>query len=149
MKKALFLTLLAVLVLALCACGQAGDVTPENGGDNTVTKDGVTIDYGTSDLYTLEDMDAAIAVIREEFDRMEGCELHSLTYAGDEASMNELEYCNTMADREPYVESMLFQSSFRSPKEAIGAWEPDTEYTWTWNLARTEDGEWVLVTYGY
>ncbi len=149
MKKALFLSLLLVLVLALCACGHAGDVAPENGGDTTVTKDGVTIDYGTSDLYTTEDLDEAIAVIREEFDRMEGCELHSLTYAGDEASLEELDYCNSLADRETYVDSLLFRSSFRSPKEAIGAWEPDTEYTWTWSLARTDGGEWVLVTYGY
>ena len=38
----------------------------------------VEIDYGNSELYTQEDMDAAIQVIEAEFATWEGCELHSL-----------------------------------------------------------------------
>ena len=41
-------------------------------------------------------------------------------------------------------------SDFHSPAEGGGAWAPDEEYTdWQWWLAGTEDGDWVLVTWGY
>jgi len=37
-----------------------------------------------------------------------------------------------------------------SPKEGGGAWEPDYEYSdWQWWLARTDGGEWQLITWGY
>ena len=43
-----------------------------------------------------------------------------------------------------------FLSDYHSPVDAVGAWEPDTEYTdWQWWLARTEGGEWELMTCGY
>jgi len=43
-----------------------------------------------------------------------------------------------------------FLSDYHSPVDAVGAWEPDTEYTdWQWWLARTEGGEWELMTSGY
>ena len=48
----------------------------------------VEIDYGNSELYTQEDMDAAIQVIEAEFATWEGCELHSLAYGGDAACTN-------------------------------------------------------------
>ena len=61
----------------------------------------VSIDYGNSTLYSREDMDAAIAEIRKEFDTWEGCELHSISYGSDDACsaenikwMNELEAAN-------------------------------------------------------
>ena len=51
---------------------------------------------------------------------------------------------------EAYAECICFLSDFHSPKKASGAWEKDKEYEdWQWWLARTEGGEWELVTWGY
>ena len=90
-----------------------------------------------------------------EFDTWEGCEMHKLSYAGDEAfSLENLDWLNEIAKEdgkdEAYTECICFLSDFHSPKKASGAWEKDKEYEdWQWWLARTEGGEWELVTWGY
>ncbi len=41
-------------------------------------------------------------------------------------------------------------ADFRSPMEQVGAWEADKEYTdYGWWLARTADGGWDVLTWGY
>lgn len=116
---------------------------------------GVKIDYGTSSIYSKEDMDAAIKIIMKEFESFEGCELHSLSYTSDEegntaeniAWMNQ---CKAKDDPEVFTQCIAFNSSFHSPKTDSGAWNPDEEYTdWSWWLARSDGGEWKLMTYGY
>ena len=111
----------------------------------------VEIDYGMSDLYTAEEMDAAIACIRREFDSWEGCELHSIRYFGDDQCTAEnLEWLNSLGDGPEFTQCIAFVSDFHSPREAVGAWNPDTEYTgWQWWLARTGNGDWELLNWGY
>ena len=67
MKRFLCFLLLPALLLGLMGC-----------------KSQVTIDYGTSTIYTKEDMDEAIRLIRQEFDTWKGCELHSIRYTTDD-----------------------------------------------------------------
>ena len=131
---ALFLGIL-VLTGLLCACGGA--------------QQDVQIDYGDSQVYTTEEMDAAIQVIQDTFADFKGCTLYALTYAGDEVCENELGYCQSLSKGETVTSCMVFHSVFRSPKEGGGAWEADTEYTWSWYLGKLESGKWVLLTYGY
>lgn len=141
-KKAISIGLCLMMVFLFAGCGKA-DMS------------NVKIDYGTSSLYSKEDMDAAIAVIKKQFSSFEGCQLHSLSYKSDEecsrednlAWMNKLEKAND--NREVFTECIAFDSSFHSPKKSSGAWEPDTEYTWSWWLARSEGGAWKLMTWGY
>lgn len=113
--------------------------------------DEVQIDYGTSELYSEDEMDEAIAAICEEFDSWEGCELHSLQYAGDDCSTKEnIDWLNSLGDGHDFTECMEFVSEFHSPAEGGGAWEPDEEYTgWQWWLGRSEGGSWELVSWGY
>lgn len=142
MKKyiALLLALLCTITVSGCSADQAPDVT---------------VDYGSSELYTKEDMDAAIALIEAEFNTWDGCALHSITYGSDDACsaenvawMNDLEAANDA--QETFTQCILFTSNFHSPKEAVGAWEPNTEYTdWQWWLARSDGGDWKLMTWGY
>lgn len=115
----------------------------------------VKIDYGTSAVYSKKDMEAAIKIIKKEFDAFEGCELHSLSYVSDEkcntaeniAWMNRLK---SKDDPEAFTQCIAFDSSFHSPKTDSGAWNPDEEYTgWSWWLARSDGGEWKLMTFGY
>ena len=139
MKKTMRIVFSCMLILSLFGC-------------NSSTKN-VKIDYGTSAIYTEEDMDTAIDQIKETFKSLEGCELHSLSYSSDDvcldqeniAWMNDLEH----ADKQVFTQCIMFNSSFRSPKKGGGAWEANEEYTWSWWLARSEGGEWKLMTYGY
>ena len=116
-----------------------------------VNPDTLTIDYGTSDLYTIEDRTEAAIQIKCKFASFEGCDLHSLRYAGDECSTEEnLRWMNELDPDNNYTQVIEFLSDFHSPKEQVGAWEPDKEYTdYQWWLARTEDGGWQLLTWGY
>ncbi len=111
----------------------------------------VEIDYGDSELYSQADMDAAIALIREEFSGWEGCRLYNVRYAGDECCTEEnLAWMNDLMDGQDFTECIEFLSDFRSPKDAAGAWEPDVDYTgWQWWLARARGGDWQLLTWGY
>lgn len=135
MKKSLPWVLALFLLLVCAACGGKTD--------------DAVIDCGTSERYTAEEIEAAAAVVEQEFKTLEGCELHALTYAGDERSQQELDYYNSLDEGTVYADCIVFDSSFRSPKKGGGAWEADTEYTWSWILTREEGGDWTLLTYGY
>ena len=89
MKK--YLLFLGIIGLfSLTACGKQ------------VKMSDVTIDYGSSSIYSKEDMDAAIKAIKTVFKDFDGCELHSISYSSDDqcstpdhiAWMNELEAAN-------------------------------------------------------
>ena len=116
-----------------------------------VNETDVDIDYGTSDLYTEEELAEAAVQIKCEFASWEGCELHSLKYAGDECNTGEnIEWLDSLADGTKYVGAAEFTADFHSPVEGGGAWEADEEYTdYQWWLGRTKDGGWDLLTWGY
>lgn len=142
MKKIIISLFCLLMVLLFAGCGK-GDITE------------VKIDYGTSSVYTKEDMDSAIKLIKKEFISFEGCELHSLSYMSDEDCnnadnikwMNEL---RTDDNKEVFTQCIAFVSDFHSPKNGGDAWYADKEYTgWTWWLARSDGGEWKLMSWGY
>ena len=109
------------------------------------------IDYGNSSLFTYREMDRAIEKILEEFNTWEGCEMHSIRFAGDDCSNKEnLDWLNFLREGHDFTQCIGFMSDFHSPKEAYGAWEADIEYRdWQWWLGSTDDGDWELVTWGY
>jgi len=81
MKRFLCFLLLPALLLGLMGC-----------------KSQVTIDYGTSTLYTKADMDEAMQLIRQEFDTWKGCELHSIRYLSDDSCNDKnLSWMNELA----------------------------------------------------
>ena len=65
-----------VLVLLFAGCGKDGDTSK------------VEIDYGASSVYSKEEIDSAIEIIKKQFASFEGCELHSLSYMPDEECNN-------------------------------------------------------------
>lgn len=108
-----------------------------------------SIDYGNSEMYSQQDMDAAIKLITDEFYSWDGCKLYSISYTSDSLCQRELDYCNTLADEGvSYTECMVFRTHFRSPIFGGGGWNENTVYDWSWYLARTQNGEWELLTWG-
>ena len=113
----------------------------------------LTIDYGDSRLYTEEDLEEAAIQIKCRFAFFDGCELHSLRYAGDDFNTEEnIAWMNSLDEGRDYIQTAKFLSDFHSPVDpgAESAWEPDQEYTdYEWWLARAADGGWQLLTWGY
>ena len=94
-------------------------------------------------------MDAAIALIEDEFYSWESCRLYSISYTSDEYCENDIGYVNTLADSGVvYTDCIVFRMRFRSPIMGGGGWNANFEYDWSWYLARTQDGEWELLTWG-
>ena len=142
MKKVISVIIAVISVFLLMGCGskKASDVA---------------IDYGHSEIFSQEDMDTAIQLIKEEFSKWDGCELHKIAYSADEECnadniswMNNLEAANDA--KETFTQCIMFTSELKKKKKGGGAWNPDQEYTdWQWWLARSDGGQWNLITWGY
>ena len=111
----------------------------------------VAVDLGESKYYTPEELKEAVVQIKCKFASFDGCELHSIRYAGDESCTEEnLKWMNELNPEGNYTQAAQFLMDFHSPKEQVGAWEADREYTdYQWWLARSEVGAWELLTWGY
>lgn len=114
--------------------------------------DGVDLSYSSS-LYLKSDFENAVEAITATFNSFgsDAGTLYELTYKGDDYSENELDYCNKLKgnDEPLYTDCMVFGSLFHTEKNAGGAWNSDSDYTWDWYLARNNGGEWKVVSYGY
>lgn len=108
----------------------------------------VKIDYGSSELYSNEEMDDAIDLICDKIDSWVGVKLYSVSYAYDDWCVEELAKINEGTDHADYTECIVFRSHFRTPFWAGGAWMANTDYYWNWYLVRIDDGPWQLHGYG-
>lgn len=142
-KIVTFSVLFFVLVL-MTACGKTA-----------AEKAGATVDYGESQLYTREEMDKAIDLIFDEFNKWDGCKMGDIRYAGDDCNTPEnIAWMSSLKDGKKYTQCIEFYTDFHSPVEEedlLGtAWEPDEDYAnYEWWLARKGDGGWDLVNWGY
>ena len=111
----------------------------------------VSIDLDGSALYTQEELQDAMLAVKCRFAAWEGCELHSIRYAGDEACTQEnLDWLNSLAEDADYTQVMELLMDYHTAADIGGAWQPDFEYTdYQWWLARTADGDWEIVSFGY
>ena len=127
------------------------------------------IDYGTSEHFTREDMDAALSVILADFSARHevdqdwglsgwvGYVLHEIHYTSDERSRREFEtygikYNYRDNQGRPYVDGIVFESSFHAPMTDDGwtGFESGRGYgDYNWILLKTEDGAWEIATSGY
>ena len=153
MRKLLSVLLVMLLCLNLPSAfaDAATDSGSETVGSTETPEADVIVDPGTSELYSVRDRLAAIVQILDQFDTWEGCEMHAIRYARDACNSEEnLRWMNDLGDGDVFSQCIELVSDFHSPKEAYGAWEPDAEYTeWQWWLARSEGGDWELLTWGY
>ncbi len=101
-----------------------------------------------SDIYTEEDIIAAINVIEKDFKKdWPGCTLIELYYAGDEKSKKHQDW----ADRNDADEVLVLMSSFYVDKTCpIGSLNKGSTYSdWCWILVRNKGEEWQHVDHGY
>ena len=112
----------------------------------------VSIDYGTSEIYTEDELKDAVIQIKCKFAFWGDVDLKSIRYAGDEKATDEmLAKMNEINPDGKYTQGAEFLMDFHTPKE-IGelTFNPDADYTdYQWWLARTADGGWEIVTFGY
>ena len=140
MRKGIWaaLWLSALVILALSGCGSSGD--------------GVQIDYGTSAIYTREDMDAAIAVIQQEFQGWKGCRLHSIRYTDDSCNSEAtIRWLSELEGGRGFSQCIRFESEFHTPvfgADAPGFGESDEVKGWQWYLGRVDGGDWRLLLWG-
>lgn len=109
------------------------------------------LDFGNSKLYTKEELSDAFVNVKCQMAAWKGVELTSLKYAGDECSSEEnLKWVNSLEEGTKYTKAIEILSSFRTPKEDAGAFDPDKDYTdYQWWLACGSDGDWNIVSSGY
>ena len=148
-RRGMVCLMVASVLLTAVGCSKKAE---EQKTEQTETSaDGkYVIDYKTSELYSKEDMDAAIEQIMKEFNTWEGCEMHQINYTDDQKCKDNLSYVNELGTDKKYEECIVFTANFHSPKEGGGAWQADHEYEdYEWYLAREKGGEWELLTWGY
>lgn len=147
MKKWIGMLLAFGMLVSLCACGSKQDAA----GSAGIVE---VIEYGESERYSPEELQGAATLILKEFDGWKGCVMETLRYAGDDATNAEtLEWLNRLdgADPEnPFTECAAFTSDFRTTENTEPGFNPNGNYTdWQWYVARTENGDWALMSWGY
>lgn len=143
MKKKL-ITILVLLAVLLSACG--GSVR------------GAVSREVPSELYTADEIDSAISVIKTEFSlSWPGCTLKEIAYAGDETTgqftenylrQHYEEYSKAWGD---FDELIVLISTFDVDESGgDGSMAPNSTYrNWNWILVRSDGGSWRHVDHGY
>ncbi len=110
-----------------------------------------SVDYGSSDLYTKEEMDGAIIALKEQFMRTGGCRLTRIRYAGDDkCGEDALAQINASDAERAYTQCIAFLTDFYTDGTAAPPLEANTDYTdRLWRLARRGNGSWEIVTDGF
>lgn len=131
----------AVLLLALTACGKEKEASK---GDVSV----VDLEPGTSDLYSQEDIYAAMSEVTEHFaEEFNGCMLTNLVYDETYSLQRAEEWAKQYGDDEAII---LLSSFDVSERGGDGSLEPGQTYRdWQWVLTRDEGEDWELQTWGY
>lgn len=111
----------------------------------------VTVDLGTSELYTDDELKEAAVQVKCTFATYDGCMLQSLRYAGDECNTEEnINWLNSLDEGAEYTKVAEFLMDFHTPKENSGAFDADKDMKdYQWWLAQDSEGSWQVVSFGY
>ena len=134
MKKLLAVLSAILLLLTVCSCG-----------GNTTNAAIISVD---SDIYTDEDIDAAIETAMNYFKReFSGCTLKEIRYIGDGAKGS----YDGWAKQYHADSAIILLSTFEvGPSGGNGSLNPNSTYeNWQWILVREANGGWKHATHGY
>ena len=110
----------------------------------------VKIDYGTSAIYSQDELKDAVIQVKCKFAAWDGCELKSITYAGDsEVNDENLKKLNKENPDGKYDKIAKFLMDFKTPKDNKNEdLQADKNYKdYEWWLAKTKEG-WEIISYG-
>ena len=109
------------------------------------------IDLGKSKIWKKSDLENATVTIKCQFAAWDGCELESLTYAGDKCNTKKnIKWLSSLNSRGDYKKVCEFLMNFKTPKKGFGTLEKNKEYKdYNWWLGQNEDDDWEVVTFGY
>ena len=109
------------------------------------------IHIGSSVIFTRKELEDAAIQIKCYFAYWSGCQLDTLTYAGDEAATaKNLEWINNFSEGNSYVQCCKFLMDFQTLEDAGVALSPNTSFKdYEWWLGRTAEGGWEIVSFGY
>ncbi|HEL2475044.1 TPA: hypothetical protein TZY76_001385 [Streptococcus suis] len=100
-----------------------------------------------SELYTEKEIEAAILVVQDYFDKhFKSCKLLTIGYGGDDEKL-----FDDWAENYGAEEAIILTSSFKVAAEgAEPALEPNSTHTdWKWILVRNVGGKWEHKGHGY
>lgn len=133
MKKLTAIILIMTVVFGLAGCAGNADKVE-------------FIEWTPSEVYTDEEIKDAIDVVCKDFRHWKDCTLDTITYAGDDVSMDYIDW----ADRNGCDQSLVLVSSFstgNNPEQTLEANETYSNYKWI--LVRKDGGSWSHVDHGY
>ncbi len=134
MRKLFSFLLHAALILSLCGCSGTS----------------VIIDYGSSQIFSEGEMEAAIHAIEENAEQWGEIEFTAFRYGGDDSSSEEnLRLLNSLSKWDnTYEQCILFRADFHTLGSVKKPWEANREYkNYQFWLARDIIGTWNLVSY--
>lgn len=116
-----------------------------------VPETAAAVDFGTSELYGDDEMKSAVNMVKTAFFSWGDNQLKSITYAGDECNSEEnIAWVNSLQDDAGFTQVIEFLTDFHSSADGESALNPDEDYeAWQWWLARTDGGDWMIVSNGY
>ncbi len=111
----------------------------------------VKIDLSGSTIYTPEELNDAMLAVKCKFAAFPSSELLAINYGGDDANSAEnLTWINEVAGGGKYTQALLITTDFQTGNDAGDALNPNSDYKdYEWWLARSDDGDWEIVTHGY
>ena len=113
-----------------------------------VEKTAVTVDLGSSALYSEDELKEMAVLIKCEFASWKDCQLKALRYTGDPESQDVLELINSIGKGQ-YVQAACFNMDFNSSDYPGDYYKENREYTgYPVLLGCDEDGSWEIVCFG-
>ena len=163
--KRMITTLIALMMIScfcLTGCQKQEQVPTENQTTTAQSQDATTakaeektlegkVDYGTSKIFSNEDIDAALNVVAEEAGMWDEITVDNIRYAGDEWSTDEnLKKMNELGGGKKFTQVCKILTDVKVADDAPGGvWEAGKTYKdYCWWLAREDGGQWSLMTWG-
>ena len=107
------------------------------------------VNYGESQIFNRSQISEVIDLVKEETGRFEQVKLVSVSYGGDEATVKEAEYYNSISLlKKNLTDYMVFDVELYSPPFNMSGWRSGT-YQWKWIMVQIEPGQWETLTYGH
>lgn len=134
MKKLFSVLLAAIMLFSLVSC----------------SGNSVKIDYGESELYTVEEMDIVANMLIEYFKGLEsqGIKLYKLRFMGDLICSDQLEIYKKQ-DNKDYEGCIVFAATYRIPKEFLFFTVGETDEWFCYYYVKEPGGEWYQKGYGW